>query len=245
MWSGRAQRWIVTALASTAMVMGLWGPGSARAEQFGDATLAASNGGMVATASFSLPEGGSYHATFVIPEGVSVQSPHESNVDFTRPWVSFYKKTTAGPPPVGSTNPCSVVTNPHAWGEGRPIELPDGYAHAPRNPVNGLFFEAGFGDDCEDSFDSYRVRWDDRIKQSTGEPWPTFDTSAWGPTWDWWGSSAQQTSGHRGALVYRPVVSEVSDISICGSRAGETECLEAELQGGHLYWTSQISVLAG
>lgn len=241
-----SRRLVALALVAAATTtLALLAPPAADADQFGDGTLAVAAGGMVATGGFAAPDGVGYAVTLVIPDGVTSESPHASGVDFAEPWVSI-NRVTGGPPAPGTTNPCSVVTNPESWSAGYSVESPD-VNNTDHEPRSGVYVDAAFSPECEDGgFEFLRVRWDDAINPHTGQPQGVYDTRSRLPLWSWWGSAVQQTSGHRGALVYRSEASERADLSICGYDGRGFQCLRPDGgTGGSIYFSSAISVIAG
>lgn len=241
----RPMGWVLsTALVSiTATATGFLTPTS-HADQFGDGTVAVATGGLVATGGFSAPGGDVFAATFVLPEGITSESPHASGVDFAQPWASL-TKTSGGPPGIAQPYPCSVVTNPTTWSAGHPVKSPD-YNATGHQPRTGISFDAACDDDG--GFDFYRVTWNNQTNPQTGQPEGVYDTRMRLPLVSTWGRAVQQTSGHAGSVTYRSEAAQNADISICGYDGQRFQCLKPTGPGGtggSIYFASSITVIAG
>ncbi|MDX6670066.1 MAG: hypothetical protein QOI91_429 [Solirubrobacteraceae bacterium] len=219
------RRW-PTVFTCVAVIAAL-APAAARADQPAN-TAVATGAGLIATAGFASADGDVFIATFVVPAPGTSESPHGGAVSFTKPWASL-EKWNGAPPAVGSTDPCSVVTNPTSWSGGHPVETTEHNAHGLR-PLNGVYFDIA----CEDGAGvrTYRVRWDDMVTPWNGQPQPVGDTSQRPPEWYYWGSALQQPSGPHGALVVRADGAQNANVSICETGDKGTRCLTPSALSG-------------
>jgi hypothetical protein len=202
--------------------------GTAGAET-GDAGLALSTGGVVASGGFSTPDGASFTVTFVYPTGTSVGTPATSGVDFTKPWASiseFVPGPTFGIPGLQS---CSTLSNTTTHSPGYAIATQFNSGPANELARNGIYFDITCNDGRGYSY--YRVRFDDQM--FNGTPGPVFSASYTGNTQTYYWGTAVQSAGDHGVVLTYDAGIEVAAISICGFKAG-FHCLKSSGAGGSI-----------
>lgn len=144
----------------------------------------------------------------VVPRGVTL-STGGGDVDLSRAWALVRETIVSDPSGrlTPGTTVCSTLANPQRWGGG---------AHTPAGDRwTGTTFEFA----CEGGtpYDAYRVRWE------PAQSWVLVAnpvTAAWmgGHVIRWSSSSAQ------GTVAARATANQQSKVTLCGVRAGRSEC---------------------
>ena len=211
-------------------------PSGAAGNEPGDET-ASVGGGVVAIGGFDGAGDDHFSVMFVIPDSTAI-APGAAGVSFDRPWA-WVEKRAVGIPALGTSEPCAVLTNPTSWSAGYAVHPPTWNGVQPK-PLSGVYLDVG----CEGSeFDYYRIRFDDQISGTTGQPQNTYDTRTHSPEVHYWGSALQQFGGTHGTLTMRAEYEENADVSVCGFNGSRFECLDsAGGAGGQISFASLIAV---